>query len=155
MKQVLITDASDAELRSFANDTLGLNLPPNTKTDTLRGKIRLAWDKDFVLTDDDPVDAPTQEGDAPVPITESQALPKEGYRRIILQETDDSDGMEPVPVGVNGKIMLVPRGKEVDIPEAYYHVLCNAITHKFDALPDGGINPDPRKVPLYPFQLVA
>ena len=44
-----------------------------------------------------------------------------GDVRIILE----GDG-EPVPVGVNGRIILIPRGEPVWVPEAYLSVLDNA-----------------------------
>ena len=33
--------------------------------------------------------------------------------------------------------MLIPRGKDVDIPVSYFKVLENAVAHKFDALRNG------------------
>ena len=75
--------------------------------------------------------------------------------RIHVNITEEAGGNEPVPVSVNGKVMLIPRGKDVDVPAEYVEVLQHAISHKYDPLPDGGMNPVPREVPLYPFQRVA
>ena len=75
--------------------------------------------------------------------------------RVVLGVTEEAGGADPVQCGVNGKVMLIPRGIECDIPEAYFEVLQHAITYKYNALKDGGIDPMPRKVPLYPFQLLA
>jgi hypothetical protein len=75
--------------------------------------------------------------------------------KILIARTEDAGGDEPVPVGVNGPIMLVPRGEPVEIPYAYYEVLKNAVKDIYDPLPDGGMNPVPRKVPAYPFQRLA
>ena len=68
----------------------------------------------------------------------------------------DAGGSDDVQVGVNGSVMLVPRGKDVDIPYRYYEALKNAVADKYEMMPDGkSMNPVPRKVPAYPFQVVA
>ncbi len=156
MKTIEITEATDEQLREFANLTLGLSMPANTLRETVISKLSQAWDKTFIF-ESDPVlpQANAQEGDDPAPVTEDQELPEVKKVRIFINETEESGGREAVPVGCNGKVMLIPRGKNVDIPEPYYLILQNAITHKFDPLPDGGIDPNPRTVPLYPHQLVA
>lgn len=155
-KKIPIDEATEDQLRNFGRDTLGLTLPPNCKPETLRSKIAAAWDKDFISL---PVDTPDNQavpaGSAPLPVTDEQAPPKPGYKRIHISVTEDAAGNEPVPVGVNGKVMLIPRGKDVDIPDAYFEVLNNAVTWKYDPLPDGGINPKPREVRVYPIQRVA
>jgi len=154
-RQIEIGKATHAELLTFARDTLGFNLPPNTKEETLRARIGAAWNKDHILVAEAVPDEPTQVGDQPRPATADQQAPENDKVRIIVQVTEEAGGNEPVPVGVNGKVMLIPRGEEVDIPRSYFEVLKNAITHKYEAMPGGGMNPIPRKVPLYPFQLVA
>lgn len=156
MKTIEISEATDEQLREFANLTLGLSMPANTLRETVLSKLSQAWDKTFIFQSD-PVhpQASAQEGDTPAPVTEDQEPPEIPMVRIHINETEESGGRDPVPVGVNGKVMLIPRGKAVDIPETYYKVLNNAISHKFDPLPGGGIDPNPRTVPLYPHQLVA
>ena len=155
-RQIEIAKATHPELLTFARDTLGLNLPPNTKIETLRARITTAWDKDYITVPEETASAePQQLGPKPQPATADQKGPKSGKVRIVITVTEEAGGNEPVPVGVNGKVMLIPRGEEVDIPESYFEVLQHAIAHKYDALPDGGMNPVPREVPLYPFQRVA
>ena len=154
MKKIIIADASDEQLRTFGRNTLGLTLPPNCKIETLRAKVAAAWDKDYLL-EPEAEDVPKQNGSAPVPITDAQAAPNPEKVRIHINVTEEASGDQPVQVGVNGKIMLIPRGEDVEIPYPYYEVLKHAISHKYDALPGGGINPVPREVPLYPFQVLA
>lgn len=153
-RQIDIKEATETQLRDFGRDTLGLNLPPNAKIETLRAKITAAWNKDYILVPGEETES-KQEGDAPHPVTDDQMPPKKGLVKIHIQLTEDPGGDEPVPVGVNGKVMLIPRGKDVEVPHAYFEVLSNAIAHKYDPMPGGGINPVPRAVPLYPFQRVA
>ena len=154
-RQVKIAEANHSELLMFARDTLGLNLPPNTKVETLIARITAAWDKEHILVPEAEPEKPKQSGPKPQPVTSAQEEPEKAKVRVIIQVTEEAGGADPVPVGVNGKVMLIPRGEEVDIPESYFEVLQHAITHKYEALPDGGMNPIPRKVPLYPFQRVA
>jgi len=155
MRQVNIQQASEQELRDFGRSYLGLALPPNCKVETLRAKISEAWDKPYIVIADAEEDGP-QIGDEPVPVEEGQVGPGRDMVRIHISITEDAGGSEDVPVGVNGKVMLIPRGKDVDIPVEYHEALQHAITHKYEPLPDGqGINPIPRKVPLYPHQVIS
>lgn len=153
-QQIPIADATEDQLRAFGRSHLGLALPPNCKPETLVAKIKAAWNKDYIVVQEANADT-AQDGSAPRPVTTAQSAPEKDKVRIIIQETEEAGGRDPVPVGVNGLIMLIPRGKEVDIPLPYFEVLQHAITYKYDPLPEGGINPIPRKVPLYPFQRVA
>ena len=153
-RKIQLTDATADQCREFANNTLGLNLPVNTKPETVRAKIAASWDKDFIMVEPE-AKVDKQEGAAPTPVTAEQAEVKPKMVRIHINVTEESGGNEDVPVGVNGKVMLIPRGKDVDIPEPYFLVLQNAIAHKWDALPGGGMAPEPRKVPMYPFQVIS
>jgi hypothetical protein len=93
-------------------------------------------------------------GNQPQPVRKQHLPPLAGKVRINIGIQEEAGGNEPVAVGVNGKIMLIPRGKDVDIPEPYLEALEHAVTFKYDSLPDGmGINPVPREVQLYPFQI--
>ena len=154
-REIKITDASHSELLTFARDTLGLNLPPNTKVETLRAKISTCYLKDHILVAEVDPNEPKQAGPKPEPVTDDQAEPKQKMVRIHINITEDAGGSDDVQVGVNGVVHLIKRGKDVDVPESYVEVLEHAITHIYDALPNGGMNPVPREVMLYPFQRVA
>ena len=152
-RQIPINQATHAELLQFARNSLGLNLPPNTKMETLRARISAAWAKDYINLAEEVAETP-QKGRQPFPQTAEQEEPDRGMVKIKIAITEDAGGADAVPVGVNGKIMLIPRGKEVEIPYAYFEVLEHAIAHKYDPMPDGGMNPVPREVPTYPFQVI-
>lgn len=154
MKKIALTEATEAQLREFAATTLGIAIPANAKPDTVLAKVKAAWDKPEIMVADEAPHA-ALEGAAPPPATAKQAPPKRDMVRLIIQRTEDAGGDEPVPVGVNGKVMLVPRGEPVEIPRPYFEVLKNCVTYRYESLKDGGINPEPRMVPLYPWQLVA
>lgn len=51
---------------------------------------------------------------------------EDGRVCVLLQESED-DVVPYHEVSVNGRVMLVPKGRPVLIPLAYYEVLCNAI----------------------------
>lgn len=158
--KVPLKEATREQMMQFGQTVLGLSIPGNIGDETLRAKITEVWDKDDIVL---PLAAETPaspEGDPPAPVTEDQqaaAADKKAAEKvtIILQRTEDAGGDEPVPVSVNGKCMLIPRGEEATIPRPYYEVLKNAVTHRYESVKDGGINPTPRKVPAYPFQVVS
>ncbi len=160
MKKLPIAEANEGQLRAFATLVLGQSIKASASLETIRVRVAEAWQKDWIAVDDNEApDGAVIAGQRPNPVTDEQHKPgmdKEGKRlvRIHINVTEDVAGDRAVQVGVNGKIMLIPRGKNVDIPEPYYHVLTHAIAYKYDALPDGGINHIPRKVPLYPHQVI-
>jgi hypothetical protein len=54
-------------------------------------------------------------------------IPEE-YTWVTLQPGNNKKDLSYVPIGVNGHIMQVTRGKKVPLPNAYVHVLENAVT---------------------------
>lgn len=158
MKKIPIREATEKELREFATGTLGISIKATAKLETVRARINAAWDKDEITVADAEPEKESEDRaipQAPTPITEAQKPPAEDMVRLIIHVTEEAGGSDPIQLGVNGKIMLVPRGKEVEIPKRFYEVLCHAITHKYESMPDGGMDPIPREVSLYPFQRVA
>ncbi len=154
MKLIPIAEATGPQLRTFAQDTLGIDIRAKDSAEQIRAKVQMAWDRDIPVNEPNP--APTLAGDQPKPVTNEQLEPEEGMVRIFIGIQEEAGGSDPVPVGVNGRIMLIPRGKNVDIPERYLEALQHAVTFKYDPLEDGmGINPVPREVQLYPFQVVG
>ncbi len=164
MRKLPITEADEGQLRQFATMVLGISIKASAGIDTIRARVAEAWQKDWIAVDDEAApDGAAVNSQHPHPVTDEQHKPgfdptdKENQTRLVrihINVTEDVGGDRPVQVGVNGKIMLIPRGKDVDIPERFYHVLTHAISYKYDPLPDGGINPKPRKVPLYPHQVL-
>lgn len=155
MKQVDINQATHDELLEYGRNTLGLSLQPNTGLEKLRAKIMEASDKAYITIAEPEVPA-AQVGDEPRPVETQQAAPGRNMVRINIAVQEDAGGKDPVPVGVNGKIMIIPRGEDVDIPEEYFEALSHAVSHKFDPNEDGdGLNPIPRKVSLYPHQVLG
>lgn len=73
--------------------------------------------------------------------------------KIRITSTDDSEGQQPVFVGVNGVAFLIRRDEDVEVPVPVYEVLANARQTVFKQESDGTLTP--REVPRYPFSLVA
>ncbi|MEO5368526.1 MAG: hypothetical protein H7833_00460 [Magnetococcus sp. DMHC-1] len=69
---------------------------------------------------------------------------------ITIQPAPDKNGNRPVPVGVNGSIMLIPRGKKVEVPAPYVEVLSNARQTVVEMDPDTG-NVTESDILAYPF----
>lgn len=46
--------------------------------------------------------------------------------RIIIDEQENHEGSKDVPLGIDGYVINIQRGKEVDIPEPFIQVLENA-----------------------------
>ncbi len=154
MKLIPIAEATVAQLRTFAQETLGISVKENAHLEQVRAKVELAWDRDIPIAEAAP--EPPLAGASPKPVTDEQVGPEPGKVRINIGIQEEAGGSSPVPVGVNGKIMLIPRGKDVDIPEAYLEALSHAVTYKYEPMEDGlGMNPVPREMQLYPFQIIG
>lgn len=152
-KKIPLSEASEVQLRDFAEAYLGMTFPANTKPETIRAKVSAAWTKEHILVSEaDENPKQTAPKAQPPKVNGSEAPEKV---KIIISRTDEAGGDEPVFVSVNGRGMLVPRGEEVEVPYPYFEVLNHAVKDVYEPLKDGGINPIPRKVPAYPFQRVA
>lgn len=87
--------------------------------------------------------------------------PAPGHSRIIiLRDPTPGHKNSPVPVIVNGRILLIPRGIPVDVPTPYVEVLNNAKGQQYRQT-DGPAGNNPmgifkeEEVFSYPFQVVA
>ena len=158
-------EATMDELKTFATAVLGMTVNYNIGEDTLRAKIRPAFVGDsitiMVKVQEKPADAPAPAPEAPKvgneapkvgkPLRGSSAE-KDPKVTITIVEGEGTGGKRPVPVGVNGVLMLIPRGKPVDIPYRYYAALQLAIktVHEQDEATQEIISTD---VPSYPFSV--
>lgn len=87
--------------------------------------------------------------------------PKPGYARIVMHR-DPTPGHKnsPVQVGVNGRLLHIPRGVQVDVPIPFINVLNDARTTVSRQFPSGnsdapgGIYKEEETM-SYPFQLVS
>ncbi|MBF0175715.1 MAG: hypothetical protein HQL63_02530 [Magnetococcales bacterium] len=138
MIKVSLAEASRVQMQEFARDVLGVTLTRNLGADAMRERIR-------------------QAGYEEIDVKEEQAEEKKGQEyqedadtvRIHLQRSDGKGGDRPVPVAVNGSLMLIPRGKAVRVPRKFVEALQNAKTTHFEQDEHGEFHP--RETLSYPF----
>ena len=161
MRKIPIAEATSEQIRDFGNAFLGLDIHANTGAEKTRARVLEAWDKDYIIVESvvhnvresahSPLSALMDERE----IIEAAGGLENGKVTVLIAATEEKGGNEPVPVGVNGRVMLIPRSEPQEIPVAYYLVLRNAIRLKYEMNDDGkSMNPVPRKVQQYPHQLI-
>lgn len=151
MKTIQLSEATKSQLLEYANNVLGLSIHHATGEEKIRAQIMACGAEEITVSDEPKV---VENLNPVVTIADIQA-PKSEKVKILISRTDEAGGDEPVPVGVNGRIMLIPRGEVVEIPEPYYEALKNAVYYRYEPLKDGGMPTKPREVPAYPFQRIA
>ena len=158
--KIKIADATATQLAGYAQTHLGL-----TDVTFRMGKDRIlaqmqatGFTADEIQIGDDAPDGGQHVVREPVVVQPARAGASRRMVRLIISEVDtpgSSEGREPVPVSVNGSLMYVPRGKEVEIPWEYYHALANAKWRLYDTAPDE-FSPlgDSREVPRFPMTVL-
>lgn len=157
MKRIPLETATLAQLKDFAQQVLGLDVGQMRTKETLRAGIATVWMQSDILLVGEEHAAPAASGqrspfgvDGTWPkVKDQKNLPV----RVQIAKAQGKGGNEPVPLGVNGSIMWVPRGEPVIIPQCYAEALVNAIAFEYEPLPDGGINPTPIHVPAFPHSI--
>lgn len=151
-----IADATAEELRTFAQVALGLEIEGTENRNVVLSRMRDAGHN------------PDAEGyriatfDRPDPVRKDQATDgrewredpghKDGgrwYHAINIAAAPVEGGDRAVPVRVNGRTMLIPRGKRVMVPEEYVEAIRNASETIWN-MTEHGLS-DPREVPSYPY----
>ncbi len=155
MERIEIDKATAEQLRAFGDQVLGLELGGRENRQTMIGKMaEVGYGLEFISL---PPSAPVPSG-GPRQNGAFSVRPniKGGNEvRIIIHTQDVPGGDRPVQVGVNGKLMLIPRGREVWVPEAYVEVLDHAEENIYSEYSpnDGGLGglKAPRVFKSYPF----
>lgn len=145
MAKINIADATATQLAEFASVDLGIpDLNPRIGKDTILARMSQAGYSDTTIE----VEA------APLAKAPAGGAPASGEKMTILIAVQDGPGgSEPVPVGVNGQIMVIPRGKPVDVPKAYVHALSNANRAHWETNSNGELT-TMRFVPTHPFSIL-
>ncbi|MBF0136135.1 MAG: hypothetical protein H7833_05765 [Magnetococcus sp. DMHC-1] len=136
--KVVLAEASRSQMQEFARDLLGINLPRNLGAETMRERIRQAGFEEIDVKEEQSEEKNDLENNV-----EGDAM------RIHLQRSDGKGGDRPVPVAVNGSLMLIPRGKPVQVPRKFVEALQNARTTHFEQDENGEFHP--RETLSYPF----
>lgn len=165
-REIILAEAGRADLERYLAEVLGIDFRPNTPVPTLRAKVEAAQPGcvTFQLPDDGPapsvLNQPSQAAPQPLPRTEKVlgAYIGGGHNdpvcKILILEGQDEGGKRPVTVGVNGRVILLPRGRPIDVAYRYYEALKNAVkdvpienqqTHEIEV----------HQVMAYPHQLIS
>jgi hypothetical protein len=107
--------ASKDELREYARNELGINLPSNASESTLREKVAVAMGVEVLNTA-----APARAARKPKSVV------------INIHKTQGKLGRSDVFVSVNNRDYLIKRGVDVDVPAEVVHVLENAVEDVFE-----------------------
>lgn len=161
--------ASHADLYAYASLTLGLPVTESTPKKDLIAQISATGCKSIPVSDEEPAAAPAK----PAPVAQMTAsaiapfdpmaqdlTPEQRKLRdaqivnlFISKQTGVPGGDEDVPMIVNGSLMLLPRGKPIDVRWPYFYALTKAVQEIFEPMADGGIPSKGNEVPLYPFSV--
>jgi len=135
MSEINTKTMNREELEAAATD-LDLQFPHNISDGKLRVKIDEALG-----------DTSASKGDATgaTDMTD-ESTPEKRFEIIIATHDQDK---QPVPVGVNGKIWLIQRGKKVIVPASVIGVLNTATQYQYDPQ-----TMERSEVQSYPFQIV-
>lgn len=155
-KSVPLDRASAQQMRDFARGILGLPVDDNASPSILRAQIAQANPEltEIIVLENEPAIEPVSEPHVTASVMEKED--KTSIRvRVRVMAGNGKGGKEPVPVGVNGSVMLVPREQEVIIPYAFYEVLTNAVQMEYDVNPDMTIDMNGREVMMFPVQFLG
>ena len=162
--RIPVAEATDAQLRSYAETVLGIGFGPNPgiKRDTILRKMADAGfdDTGIWLPDDGPAPDRIQHvaEDAPGGETVIRKGNPDNSRNdpmvnLRIAEQPGAGGNRPVPVGVNGQIMLIPRNKDVDVPWRYFLAMRNAVQMIYETDPNTHELGEGREVPAHSVQV--
>lgn len=122
-----ISEATAAELREFAKISLGLDGISDTDgIPAVIGKMAAAGYNLPTITIQNP-DLVVTPRDEDSPSGARREVNGRTEIRIQIHKSEKAGGSRDVPVGVNGKMFMIPRGKPVWVPEAYVEALKNAV----------------------------
>jgi len=133
MRTITLSKATVAELQSAARDVLNVVYHDNATAAELRALIAQVHSTPTIDIPEAPgshpaaVGGPTLAASGAVEFNGVRAQTDARGRVWISIPADEDSHNEPVALGVQGRIMLVPRGEVVPISLPYFEVLCNAI----------------------------
>jgi|GEM_PF-6168243 len=129
MIRIPIAKATDAQIRDFC-DVQQLELAKTTRSAML-ATLSAAWEHDYILAPaPDTPDASAPAGAAsPQPQQRvSTGLGEDDPKWLVeIGETEMIGGKDPVPVGVNGRAVVLQRNMRIELPHRYKLALDLAI----------------------------
>lgn len=129
MQKIKIPDATDDQIRAFANslqlDEDGALTKARSRAD-LMAVLGPAWDQDYVFAEE----ADSERGEAAIPVSQVKLNTGRDDGPLVqfkIMQTEMPGGKHPAHPCVNGKMLVMQRGMLIDAPYAYYLALQNAI----------------------------
>ena len=121
MPQKTLDEARVDEIRRFAAKHCGLEIHPNANKATAMQRLSAVWGRPYIeVSEEDVVQASEEIRQAAVP---EGRKPEDAWYKIKIARSDRTNEDQFVPVGVNGRMLLIPRGEEVEIRAPYLEVL--------------------------------
>lgn len=168
--KISFSDASDAQLLDYARNVLNIDVDRRSSRNSITAKIRAVAGEDadgFDVPDANilPGHEPAQRQAEARPTARSarelgshgmnsgpmQGNPDYDHFDVTVAITHEQGGDRNIPVGVNGSMMLVPRGKMVPLAAPFLEVLRNAVRSEYH--PDADGDAIEQKVPAYPITI--
>ena len=143
-----IKEATNEDIRRFAAESLGIEIPTSASRAIILAKIQPVWDKPHITVTE-----------TEAPIVDATAIPKnqdsadDEKVEILIDRSEEAGGDEPVFASVNGRGIYIPRGEPAVIAARYVEVLQRAVKTVFHQV-KGSNELIPREVPLYPFRIL-
>lgn len=141
MTKIALEEATIPQLKKFGTEVLGLSFKVNESKPSILSKIATVRHdlEEIDIADDEEGDA-AQTKSAPAvaatPVKKARFHSTSGkFDPVVtlnIQIEKAKGGERPVPVGVNGTVMLIPRGKDVEVPYRYFEALEKAVLTESD-----------------------
>lgn len=132
-KRIPITEASDQQVEDFL-DMMQLDRSETTGRANLLALLATVHDEDHIIVSVNEGSDQADQNEEAMP--EPQQFPSFGqaYKsdpiwRMKIGTTPMPGGKQPVPVGVNGVVVVIQRDMVVDVPHRFYLALQAAIQH--------------------------
>jgi hypothetical protein len=166
IKSIQIDEATPAQIAAFARNFLNLDVSPEASDDQILSRVKAAQPgiaTIFVMADEfeeverinPPLASQVLEGEAQNVDRLAGSLGRDDPRAIISimsVESEDGRGSEDVPIGVNGRIWQLQRGKDLNVPwrvvEALRRCVQTIVRH------DDEGNVTEREAARYPFTIL-
>lgn len=164
-KRVAIADATEQQLRDFAIQIMGISLDTKAKPAEIRSAIARVWTEPNIPVMVAPAPAEAPKGDAPLPPINHTAKASSKAMvdrtsgmdpkvRLVIHRQEGKGGDRDLPVSVNGATILIPRGKQVEVPYRYFLALKNAVQTIVEQ-DEITLEEIRRDVPSYPFEVAS
>jgi hypothetical protein len=155
MARISIHAADTEQLRQFARlQNLAVSPNPNTSREKILSVIEQAGFSEIDVPDEA---MPAATEPAPAPQAKQTGAPSDHtgtpYVEVLIEREDSVGGDRPVFLSVNGRGLLVARGKPQRIKYPYYEALRNAVKTVFDNTPETGETLS-RDVPAYNWRVL-